>query len=915
MNIRDNAIVPEEYRSKMPFLMFKRVDLRNGVGTLPVPFKTDFGGDFLLKRTVFRFSGRGTDEPDTDPVFKTPVPLPVLQATALDYTPLANERYLDLSSDTDGHAGSDVDPFSFGDWQDYLIANTLDTTMHVKGACTVNSDIVLNATGERIDYVPWDPSVNGPPRIFTTVSPFHFIVVSETVTMYGFIIGITGILWPVDFPVIFRCCYITAGQMDVILGRVENAVLSGNTFVSTTDIVAYNAARADLYYSDMSSNLKAYSSEYWADAGRTVTFDMTFTPGTRFTFIGNAVLLHEIAAWADLDFVNDYTMSITFRIHTAVTAGNKIEYGLYDTLNLLYGIRILAEKTGGTVTVNIVVAGVEHLVYTAGSFFEVDSKIDLRKTGAVVYMYVNDSIVGQFAYDDSQHGSLTSNKPALYFDGSIDGGDAFDCSVLFLSHNSVSTPLNIMVDSILSSDVLDINAVFLYNCYLEYGTVYNAFSYLIKCITDSFVNTLPAASDLEKEFYDLKFFFDLIAPVFPPYGYDAGYPGYNTGLWGYQRRNTGALSFSYPELRFVDLDLGITFGGIGTAEDPFSFFDLHTFTAAARANTEIRVKGSHYNLAIYDFFWAKNGYIHTYLAWNFELYGPWRLRTVYPLDMASAATYVHDGIIFGLDAADERINITEDVLQPKFFNCYLYGLTFGVYGVYNYEGEGCLVDFTNLEQDGSGWKDSLLKIDALSGVGGGNSWLNCGIAAGTNTIDPGEFLNCFLTWTPPLAFPSWDNPDPMAWYYLLYMTDIPPAVYIGAGAPDYTGYDTGLFGLQRLAIGALYFPGLCKISPAKITVSLRKITSAHHVFTDIPPHLFSSPVDKIECEAVAAPLPVDDYLFNTLYKGSVRLSFKTYNWIVEDNAVIVVDIKKDPAEKTEPEFVDIIIEGYFLKPR
>jgi hypothetical protein len=917
MKIRENAIKPEDYRGKVPFYMFKRVDLRNGVSSLPVPFKTDFGGDFLLKRTVFRWGGTPSQEVNPDPRYlPAPVPEP-REPVALNYIELANVRYIDFDSTGTGHAGTDVDPFSFDDWQASLILNILPITFYVKGQVTTAlSEILLHGTGERVDYVAWNPSVNGPPRIFATAATVEFKVVAESVRVNGFIFGITNTLWPVDYPVIFQNCYIKAGQVDIIPGRVENSVLSGNTIISATDAVVYNAAIVN-NYSVMEADTAPYAAEFYASADRGTMYNMAFVDGSRFTFIGAGTGTHEhtgisVPVWNNMDVDHDYILSLSFTVHNSIdTATNSVKFGLWNGATLLYGIKLVSTKTDEKVMVYLVNNGVERLFESANNRYGTRYKIDFRKSGTNVLIYRNDTYVTGEGYTDTGHAALTSLKPALSIEGGVDGVDEFDVTIHNCMNESLTTPLKMIVDSLISCDTIDFTELFSFNCYFTTpSATYKTDCEEFNCITAALLKPLPQPTDGEEEFLEVKYFFDLISPLLPTYGYWAGYPGYNTGLWGYERRNISALSFSYPEVRYVNLDLEITFGHIGTESDPFSFFDLHTFTGMALKPTLILVRGSHFNLAIYDFKWAKSNLNHVYRAWNFELYGPWRLRTKYGFDMNSPTVLVYDGIICGIDETDTRLDIVLNSLAPQFINCYLIGDHYTTSGLYPFAGTGCLLDFNTITATGFGFKDSLIKVVGLSGAGVVNSWVNCGISSTTNTVPVNNFLNCALDWLPP-PFPAWDNPDPMAWHYLDFITNLSSVVF--EGADPYTGYLSGIFGLPRLGIGALYFLDNIPVMPSDIKVSLRKMTSIFGVYHDAPPNLFSSPCQFKNCEPVAAPLPVDDYLFNTLYKGSVRLSFKTYNWIVEDNATIVIDIIKENPSLTEPEFIDIIVEGYFLK--
>lgn len=98
-----------------------------------------------------------------------------------------------------------------------------------------------------------------------------------------------------------------------------------------------------------------------------------------------------------------------------------------------------------------------------------------------------------------------------------------------------------------------------------------------------------------------------------------------------------------------------------------------------------------------------------------------------------------------------------------------------------------------------------------------------------------------------------------------------------------------------------------------VLLDLRKMTSNFKYHESICPLLFSSPCDNGDCTISVAPLPVDTDIFSRLYKGSRRMAFKTYNWQVEDNCTVVVDIHKVNPLAQYPEYCDLLLEGYYIE--
>lgn len=97
-----------------------------------------------------------------------------------------------------------------------------------------------------------------------------------------------------------------------------------------------------------------------------------------------------------------------------------------------------------------------------------------------------------------------------------------------------------------------------------------------------------------------------------------------------------------------------------------------------------------------------------------------------------------------------------------------------------------------------------------------------------------------------------------------------------------------------------------------LTVSLSKSSSIYHYFEEIDPKVFTSPCDSRDSEISAAPLPVDNNIYSVLFSKTVRYNAKTFNWLIDDNSVMIIDVRKIFPSKTYPQYVDIVAEGYFI---
>lgn len=84
--------------------------------------------------------------------------------------------YCNLSLPDDGHAGTDIDPWSMGDLGSYASSGAVSDTVYLKG--TYESDaLYVDPLISNLTLLPWDPETNGPWRIkalYTKYDPFMF---------------------------------------------------------------------------------------------------------------------------------------------------------------------------------------------------------------------------------------------------------------------------------------------------------------------------------------------------------------------------------------------------------------------------------------------------------------------------------------------------------------------------------------------------------------------------------------------------------------------------------------------------------------------------------------------------------------------------------------------------------------------
>jgi hypothetical protein len=102
-------------------------------------------------------------------------------------------------------------------------------------------------------------------------------------------------------------------------------------------------------------------------------------------------------------------------------------------------------------------------------------------------------------------------------------------------------------------------------------------------------------------------------------------------------------------------------------------------------------------------------------------------------------------------------------------------------------------------------------------------------------------------------------------------------------------------------------------NPQPFTVSMHKLTSSFQYMEEIPANLFCSPAEYRDCTTYLQPAPVDNDIFSYNFRGTQRLSYKTFNTLIDSSTVLELVIVKDVPSAALPKYLDIIVEGYFIK--
>lgn len=451
----------------------------------------------------------------------------------------------------------------------------------------------------------------------------------------------------------------------------------------------------------------------------------------------------------------------------------------------------------------------------------------------------------------------------------------------------------------------------LINCSYEVGTdnsgnVYTA----CKAIT----GLTPPVITLDQTALDWRNFVHYI-----PFG--GAIAGWSNGLYGYSRFSAGPFDFSNGPDFYINLSQSGSLHA-GTALDGFSVTDWQELMVQGYFPRSLfRMFGTSQSWPGHIFWNGGGGAAHEYRGYNPTVNGPWRLRALYGFKKYANTPLIQDGILVVVDAGGNRADFLNAASagtdMPLIRNCWIYAATFTTEAYLDPDYFcGNVVDCITFEQDNSGgFSDCLIKADTFNGATG--TIYNC--AFDVTTLNPGTvtFTDCFTSWAAPVM-PSYIQlltGTQSIFSVLNFKTNIPDAIWLGSNAPGYTETPGGLFGIERFAIGTGWFntqenTGLIL---AELKTSLRKMTSQFMYYEEIFPHLFTSPCDNFDSFAVPATMPVDNKALSMVFERSRRMSYKNFNWIVENNGVIVIDIIKNPPAAKYPEFIDIVVEGYFIQ--
>ena len=367
----------------------------------------------------------------------------------------------------------------------------------------------------------------------------------------------------------------------------------------------------------------------------------------------------------------------------------------------------------------------------------------------------------------------------------------------------------------------------------------------------------------------------------------------------------------------VYVDLSATISGDGGEFTPYTKSEWQNFVYGCgylqTESLKIFIKGTatQYGTALR----LTGGQARTYyIAWNPDVNGPWRISTdlKFILDVG-IGTFVEGGILFVENALGVRQNYIENASNHlNFCNMYIVAANFENVGWANsglYPEMGNRYNLYNVDEyifSGTPLEDSCIFAPIISG--GGCHALNVAIdftvdnTGGTNT-----YTNCDLLWDASLiTFPLFTGgkSDFLASY--LY-SGVNPAIISGSD-PTFTYAVAGLFGEFRTGIGTGYYTITFIPDGGDILISLRKSSTKYRYFTGIYPELFATPCSQ-GCIAKAFPSAVDNDCFSFGYKDSFRGSQKTFNWLVESNSIMEIEILR---KETYPIFVDIVLEGFFV---
>jgi hypothetical protein len=364
----------------------------------------------------------------------------------------------------------------------------------------------------------------------------------------------------------------------------------------------------------------------------------------------------------------------------------------------------------------------------------------------------------------------------------------------------------------------------------------------------------------------------------------------------------------------IYVDLSGTIGGDGSSVYPYTFAQWQAFISTCPYPQGkillVYLKGSvtSYTTPIQ---WSKLCTTFN-TAWNPDVNGYWSIKTdVTFKDTGVFNSYIEGGVLF----VENGLAVKQDFITT--FDIFAFNNMFISAAVWQNRGSTdlskpdwlrnryntFLVD--EYQFSGAYLYDSCIVTPLMSG--GGCECYNVAIDATVDTTGGNTYTNCDLLWNAAaVVWPSFTGSKNDFKASSLY-SGINPVTSIGSDTTYLYG-EAGLFGENRKGIGAGYFNIAYVQDVDDIAVSLKKSSSLHKYFTDIPPETFATSGSQ-GCIVKTFSNPVDQDAYGFGYKNSFIGSTKTFNWIVELNSIIEVEILR---KKTYPKFVDIVLQGFFI---
>jgi hypothetical protein len=202
--------------------------------------------------------------------------------------------------------------------------------------------------------------------------------------------------------------------------------------------------------------------------------------------------------------------------------------------------------------------------------------------------------------------------------------------------------------------------------------------------------------------------------------------------------------------------------------------------------------------------------------WDLSLYGPWRIG----IDSGTINWGGYETFGYSLDGAILKANTVNIGFDEDYFgmmitrsviladdinfytfpylpynNSYFYGNSFIANNSINFSASPAPYQ--------NNYIDCIFKFTTASNLTSTNLFSSCAMPTPITIVDGTVIYDtCRTDWVSPV-FPAWNDTNPDHWAQSILAAGMPwPPEN---GHPNYSGYDTGLFGEPRTGIGGLYF--------------------------------------------------------------------------------------------------------------